>query len=60
MANCVLQCIWEYICDSELEGSSVEIGLFGKKVIESVITATNFARSPKGVLIIKSIVEFIE
>ena len=45
---------------SSLEDGLVETGIFGQKVIESVISATDYTRSLKGVLIIESVIEFIK
>ena len=60
MAKCALHCIWKYISGSGLEDGLVEVGIFGQKVIESVISATNYNRSVKGVLIIESAIEYMK
>ena len=57
-AKCVLHCNWKFIGCSGLEHGLVESDVFGQKV-ESVISATNYSRSLKGVLIIESSIELI-
>ena len=57
MAKCVQRCIGKYIKGTGLEDALVEIGVFGVKVMESIIGGTDYVRLLRGVQILSSVIE---
>ena len=54
MAKCVQRCIGKYIRGTGLEDSLVETGIFGVKVMESILGGTDYVRSLRGVQILSN------
>ena len=57
MAKCVQRCIGKYIKGTGLEDVLVETGVFGVKVMESILAATNYVRSLRGIQILSGSIE---
>ena len=57
MAKCVQRAIGKYIKGTGLEDALVETGVFGVKVMESVIGGTNYVRSLRGIQILSGAIE---
>ena len=50
IAKCVQRCIGKYIKGTGLEDVLVETDVFGVKVMDSILAATNYVRSLRGIL----------
>ena len=57
MAKCVQRVIGKYIKGTGLEDALVETGIFGVKVMESIIGGTNYVRSLRGIQILCGAIE---
>ena len=57
MAKCVQRSIGKYIKGTGLEDALVETGVFGVKVMESIIEGKDYVRSLRGVQILSSAIE---
>ena len=59
MAKCVLHCIGKYLNGCELEDELVEINIFGIKVLESVISASQYTSALRGIKILQCGIEVV-
>ena len=59
-AKCVQRCIGKNIKGTGLEDALVEIGVFGFKVMESILAATNYVQSLTGILILSVTTELVK
>ena len=59
-AKCVQICIAKYIKETGLEDALVETGVFRVKVMESILAATNFVRSLRGIQILSCAIELVK
>ena len=59
-AKCVQRCIGKNIKGTGLEDALVEIGVFGFKVMESILAATNYVQSLTGILILSDAIELVK
>ena len=57
---CLEICIGKYIKGAGLEDALVGIGVFGVKVMESVLAATNYERSLRGIQIRSGAIELVK
>ena len=60
MAKCVLHCIAKYLNGCGLEDGLVETNIFGIKVLESVISASNYTRVLRGIKILPLAIETVK
>ena len=60
MAKCVLHCIGKYVKGCGLEDSFLETNIFGLKVLESVLSASNYVRALRGIQILQCSIEAVK
>ena len=59
-AKSVQRCIGKYIKGTGLEDALVETGVFRVKVMESILAATNYVRSLRGIQILSGAIEVVK
>ena len=60
MAKCVLHCIRKYVKGCGLGDSFLETNIFGLKVLESVLSASNYVRALRGIQILQCSIEAVK
>ena len=59
-AKCVQRCIGKFIKGTGLEDALVEAGVFGVKVMESILAETNYVRSLRGIQILSGAIQLVK
>ena len=59
-AKSVQRCIGKYINATGLEDALVKTGVFRVKVMESILAATNYVRSLRGIQILSGAIEVVK
>ena len=60
IAKCVQRCIGKFIKGTGLEDAFVETDVFGVKVMESILAATNYVRSLRGIQTLTGAIELVK
>ena len=58
-AKCVQRCIGKYIKRTGLEDALVEAGVFGVNMMESILAATNYVQSLRGIQVLSGTIELV-
>ena len=59
-AKCVQRCIGKFIKGTGLEDALLEAGVFGVKVMESILAETNYVRSLGGIQILSGAIQLVK
>ena len=59
-AKCVQRCIGKFIKGTGLEDALLEAGIFGVKVMESILAETNYVRSLRGIQILSGAIQLVK